>query len=1019
MSVSAYKYKFRINVSHSINSSTETTKPHSHTLEIALLMKQETSEFIGYEELEKKVHQYLSMYKGMYLNDIEPFNIIEPTIENIGNEFYEKIKQILVVNDFSLLKLDISETPTRIFSVSDTSVLGLLNGEANMLIIEDVLTENKFINSYKMQMKKDKNIPKYNLSKEGDNDVFVINQNYVENTETSVNLEIDSHTSERNVKNKEKIYTYMKVLIACIYFLACSYGIMIYIKRSGLYPKGSDIYGHIFKANFLYESIKNGDYYPLYTNLWYNGIQPFRYWAPVPYYILAALQFLVGGDPVNAYIVFVGLSFFIGASGWLLFGIHNKRMSLCITLGTLWFLLPDNMRVFFSEGNFPRMVITMLLPCLFYFIWSFIEYKNKRSIFFIIIIMSNIILCHVMIAAMIGIASFIFVIIYCTINKSYKESAFLIVSMLLCFAMVGIWLYPALKGGLMGMESSSTSEVMRSMSAKASISLNPTLRLQGGIETYYYGLSVLLISILGLLLSNRKSIAGFLSALIIFVGTTTFAYPLLSKLPLNQLLWMSRFTPIAYAVFFLALLEWKRCRKIFMTFFIVMLVADIIPSLRLVQYPISEKMANTYERQKKIADEYSFSYAKSITNQRLSLMDLSQSGSFPSYEITSREPRTKYVYGWAWQGASTSRNIVMLNTALEKGYYNYLFDRSIEMGSDTVIIRKELFQDPEEELKKINKSANLLGFNLVQDGKYSFVYNKQTPKTFGVITEYEGLAIGNSARQISFLFPSFKEADNDNLDEYNFESLKKYKMIYLSGFKYKNQAKAESLVRKLTEQGIKVYIDMNKIPVNSTTNRMTFLGVTAQEVSFSGRYPDIIYNNKFIQSASFGAEFSKWNTVYLENVPHIEAYSKLSNETLGVIGTGDNNNLVFMGFNFLYHSIETKDQNIVGLLRDVFGTREEILPNREIIPIEVQYEKNKIIVSSPLDNLNTTIAYQDNFNADREIANEQNLLMVNKGTTKIEIRYPYLPIGIVVSFFGTFSIGAFLYFILSKSFKST
>lgn len=48
-----------------------------------------------------------------------------------------------------------------------------------------------------------------------------------------------------------------------------------------------------------------------------------------------------------------------------------------------------------------------------------------------------------------------------------------------------------------------------------------------------------------------------------------------------------------------------------------------------------------------------------------------------------------YTFGWAWQGAATADNIMLLNQALENEQYDYLFDRSVELGDDTVAIDRK------------------------------------------------------------------------------------------------------------------------------------------------------------------------------------------------------------------------------------------------------------------------------------------------------------------------------------------
>jgi uncharacterized membrane protein len=62
------------------------------------------------------------------------------------------------------------------------------------------------------------------------------------------------------------------------------------INRTGRYPWGSDTYGHLFKGNILYDALKSGKLYLNYDENWYNGVQPYRYWAPLPYYILACIN---------------------------------------------------------------------------------------------------------------------------------------------------------------------------------------------------------------------------------------------------------------------------------------------------------------------------------------------------------------------------------------------------------------------------------------------------------------------------------------------------------------------------------------------------------------------------------------------------------------------------------------------------------------------------------------------------------------------------------------------------------
>ena len=156
-----------------------------------------------------------------------------------------------------------------------------------------------------------------------------------------------------NINTKKNKINNDKALVLKVFCGMCFYNVVFavilvnYIQEQGIYPTGFDVFGHLFKSNLLYENIKEGNLYPLYTNLWYNGLQPFRYWAPLPYYLLALLQFIADGDVINSYLLFVGVSYTVGALGWIKFGIKHKRMLLATVIGCLWFFLPDNGRVFF------------------------------------------------------------------------------------------------------------------------------------------------------------------------------------------------------------------------------------------------------------------------------------------------------------------------------------------------------------------------------------------------------------------------------------------------------------------------------------------------------------------------------------------------------------------------------------------------------------------------------------------------------------------------------------------------
>ena len=991
-----YKLRYKLITFLSSGNIKDISCAHAKTFDIALFISPSRRSFVPFDRIEAIISETLKIYSEKNLVQVPPFDNFEPTITNLGNVFFVLLKEALFQKDLVLETLEISESPTRSYIVNEANadrrfLVGHKKIKATSLLMDDIISQS----TYHLLSENEK---------EGQTSSPVVHA-----PAPVVEGGLPSPPPKPKIEDSSPTLQPVKVPVyqftLCFLLLTvCGVLITIYLKKTGAYPSGSDIYGHLFKSDLLYHSIRAGDFYPLYTDLWYNGMQPFRYWAPLPYYLLAILQFVAGGDAFSSYLLFVLFAFVIGGTGWLLWGWTYNRMVFATFLGALWFFLPNNTSVFFVEGNFPRMVIAIFLPYLFYFVWRYVEHSKTWAVVPVIFIMCCIILSHVMIAAMTGIGTFIFLFIYSMRQKRLLESFQIIIAMLLSFALCGVWLYPALQGGLMGMDAAATSEVMQSLSTPMSISLNPMLRTRGIFGYYYFGLSILMISIIGIFVADKKSLPGFLTSIIIFLGTTTVVVPFLEKLPLNQLLWMMRFTPIVYVLFILSLFEWRNCRRYVAIIIALFLIIDCVPSAHLEKY-FSQTPYKLHD---------SLSVAKELTLQRVSLMDISFFESYPSYNFPSEEPRTKYTFGWAWQGASTSHNIVMVNEAAEQGYYYYLFDRSLELGNDTVLVYKVLVKKAKKDFSSLLEAAQASGYEFYKETNFTYIFHRDTPACFGVASEYAGLAIGNSAKAIALEYPSFEEGSSDNLTDYRYEDLSRYKVIYLSGFTYNDKKAAEELLTRTANGGVRIIIDMGRIPVDPVTSRMTLFGVTAQAISFSTQYPELMYHDQVYQARPFKEEYSTWNTFYLDNVEQAIGYSWFKNKNMPFLGTAGNPNIIFMGYNILFHAMETRDESIIMLINDLLEFEPTQLPDREVVPISVKKQKDKLIIDSPRGSINTTIAYQDNFRSDQKIYEKNNLLVVQEPHTEIEITYAYLVQGLVLSSAGVLGTGVLLYFIIRK-----
>lgn len=970
MKFKGYKYKFTL----------------SH-FDLALFIEPFEDAIVLYDELEQPVDTFLKYYQEQKLEGA--------LAEQQADELFGELQVFLKTYHFNLIKLEISHTPSRAYIINpyerrlDEDNLKYLRIKNMIDVTTDELMD--------LALNKPIQVSVDELEKPIEEEVVI-------QRETSPKQEIKvKPIKDKLSKCESSKYQAFKIVIVVIFLLIASYLLVIYIAAKEGLPWGADIYGHLFKADLVYQNLQKGNIYPLFTTYWYNGVQPFRYWGPVPYYIFCICQFVAKGGVLEAYKLFIGLSFFVGGIGWLLWGIKQNRMTLSFFIAVLWFFMPDNARVFFSEGNIPRIVIAMLLPYLFFFVWEFVQHAKLSLGVGISLLMILVILSHLMIAAMLGIATFIFLGINFWIDKKIEPPVQVLGIMLLSFVVCGFWIYPALQGGLVAMDREATSDVMRSLSMPFTISLNPFLRLES-TGYFYYGLSIVIVSILGVFLSYKKSLAGFITTLIIFLGTTTAFVPLLSKLPLNQLLWMMRFTPMAYAFFLLALFNWTGCRRWILIGMLFLIAIDSTLSFNLEAY--------SAEKPTKITSI--LNTVKDITKQRLLLLDHSLFGSYPSYYLGSVGKKVAYSYGWAWQGAATAQNIVLLNTALERGYYTYLFDRAIEMGCDTIVIRKDSLKKEKAKWQDLEEAAKLSNYYLYEETPESYIIYRNLVVPFGVVTQYEGLCIGRSATDIPMQYPYFEIGEFLNIEQYTLERLSKYKLIYLSDFVYNTRQKAEEMIIHLSQRGVKIIIDMNRIPVDQVSNRMTFLGVDAQPITFHTKLPELLFNQKIYQAQAFKESYENWNTVYLDDVKQSIGFSWFGDKKLTFIGKGAQENVIFLGFNLMFHGMYNEDSKVKELLNNVLGIAESDLPKRQIVSLDVKVDANTISIHALQDNVNTTLAFLDAYDSTRELGKQHNLLTVQNGTTFIKIVYPYLLEGGIISLIGVIGLSALLIIINKK-----
>lgn len=137
-----YKYKYYLNALHSFDDQKE--HAHVHTFSFVLYIEAvEENKFVSFSEVDKLMQEFFHEYTGVYLNEHPSFLGKNPTIENIGDVFFEILQEQLSIRSFHLIQLEITENPVRVYTVSDRILFGTEYGADGKKRWEDILEKKQ------------------------------------------------------------------------------------------------------------------------------------------------------------------------------------------------------------------------------------------------------------------------------------------------------------------------------------------------------------------------------------------------------------------------------------------------------------------------------------------------------------------------------------------------------------------------------------------------------------------------------------------------------------------------------------------------------------------------------------------------------------------------------------------------------------------------------------------------------------------------------------------------------------
>lgn len=144
MKYSEYKFKFYLNANHAIYLAGNKGQNHPHTWEITLDTLKIRNDFVQFDVIEKSVEKFFSEWQDKDINTIPPFDVLNPTLENLCLYFKDEMNRLLGEKGWLLRRIEMSETPARsyIIDLSDEPVeLGTSEEQPKPKSVDDAAEE--------------------------------------------------------------------------------------------------------------------------------------------------------------------------------------------------------------------------------------------------------------------------------------------------------------------------------------------------------------------------------------------------------------------------------------------------------------------------------------------------------------------------------------------------------------------------------------------------------------------------------------------------------------------------------------------------------------------------------------------------------------------------------------------------------------------------------------------------------------------------------------------------------------
>lgn len=1038
MSFSGYEYTYKLNISHSFDMSGEGKGKHQHTLDIKIHIKKdlhideqgEGTDFNTYDSIVKDIDRFFEAFSGKYINDIPPFDKVMPTIEALGEYFFERLNDEFEVDSYKIYKVEISEIPSRVYVITDFLKSGEVTKDSSlqeMNVAKYINATAKYLDFYirfadRFQgEEKVEELPETDVVEATEE----VSQNPVEDTADYVPKKV-------RFKNWQYVIfgACMSVLIAAV--------VWCLLILTGSYPLGKEVYEHLALSDYLQEQIACGNLFPDIFHNWYGGYEMFATTAPLPYYIMAVLEMIIGQNSIFVYVAYMSLLAAISCFGWFLNGISRQRYWMGMVLGAVWMFVPYNLDMILVEGRLPFAVLMALVPYFIYAIRGLIE-KSRPAYIIMIAIVSFLMILSDVFPAMIAIFAVAIVTLFMgASHRKFGNSIIAIISIIAGIALTSWWLVPAYQEGLP----------------------ETFINLACGGNTGVWIVMLLLALVCVFIASDRSKYAYIMTILFGLLALASRG-EFVDTIPMSKYIFSNFYAVIACAGLFLGMLEWHDAKNYIMAIMAVIIIACCVPAVVTdINWYVGDD--SLYEQEVEILKNNGIESAIVNADEKLFIADFKNEQIFPAYYGSVNDIKVTLGAGIDKKSPVLKPIVNNVDYALYCGQYAYVFDRVLEGRNDTVAVSKDdimqstlddaiddaieraskqleegsyedfyydwladdystIYADSEfamsiyneetgmiemtdvyreivagkakaiwekdyqELTAKLCATADSYGYNILSQTDDYYIFKNSDVAGKAVVNEYKGIAIGNNSSVVSRMFPYFEEGWSVSLDSYSFDVLSQYDKVVLLGTEFDSLKEAEEKINKLIEAGTDVYIDMSDIQADQISGRRTFMGVTAQDVHFEKGYEYLIYDDEVYETTKFGITDTVLDTVYLEGLDEILGYSWLGGERIAFCGI--KNKVHFFGFDILAYTSDYQDRSAEKVVTEIIDLPVSEGPERRLTGLNINYDGNELDITTDEAAVNTGLAAVQCYQGDYSVHN--GYVVTNDNKTIITIRTTY------------------------------